>query len=546
MSEPHSHAPSANKKKHKFLAAFLASFLGTGLSRVLGALRDMAIAHRFGAGEVSDAFWIAFTVPSAFRRFVADEGLTGAMIPALKRAEHNAGMSSAEGHGTKPTDECRRLASPLFLGLLVANLLLCVLGVVFAEPLVHAFAEGFAKNPEKFALTVRMTRWLFPFVAMVSVVSYFEGLLNHRGHFFIPKVAPGLVSACIAGFAFWGAGLFEEPAFALVAGVLIGGVVHVLFCVPAVLKYWGWPRLSFGLREPRVRAVGREMLKVAAIGILAQVNILVLRRVASALGDGAVTHYAYATRLVDLAQGMAAVAIGSAILPSLSVAVAKQDWRTLGEDIAMAMRFLGFVLVPAALCLGAFAVPITAVMFRRGGYSAADVAVTASALRALTPFLLAAGWIHIFKRVFFAFERRGPLLIIAACGVGLTWGVGYPAAAHFGVLGLGAALSLSTVLQLIGYFLLLRFTVDPSAVQGVLRAMWPMLKMLVAALPAAGVCWLLAGYYNIERDFRDPLNALLFCGGLLVAALIYMGLALLLGLSEPSRLLSRLRRKRPA
>lgn len=545
-----SHPSAVSPRGRRFLAAVVVSFVGTGLSRVLGAVRDMAIAYRFGAGGLSDAFLVAFTVPSAFRRFVADEGLTGAMIPAFRRAEQDARLAAVK-ESAPPTavgqddavesdpEVCRRLAAPLFFGLLLINLVLCTAGVVFAEPLVHAFAEGFSASPEKFNLTVRLTRWLFPFVAMVSVVSYFEGLLNFRGHFFIPKVAPGLVSAGIAGFAFWGTGLFDPPVLALAAGVLVGGAVHVLFCLPAVVKHWGWPRLSWRLRDPRVVAIGTEMLKVAAIGVLAQVNILVLRRVASMVGDGAVTHYWYAARLVDLAQGMAAVAIGSAILPVLSESVAKKAWATVAEDVAMGMRLIAFVLLPSAACLTTFALPITAAMFRRGDFSAADVAVTANTLRLLTPFLLAAGWIHTLKRVFFAFERRGPLLLLAALGVALTWAIGAPLCTRYGVAGLGAALSLSTVAQLGGYLVLLRVTVDASVFGGVAKAALASVKMLFAALPAAALCWLLAGYYQVEHDFRSPLNALLLVGGLGGAAFLYLLFARLLGISEARRLLTR-------
>jgi putative peptidoglycan lipid II flippase len=169
-------------RRSKIFGASVVSALGTGLSRVLGAARDVTIGHIFGAGRASDAFWMAWTIPSLFRRFVADEGLTGALIPAVARAEQEV-----------DTREARRLANGALLALLVAGAAICVVGILGAPLLVRLIAPGFSDDPEKLALTISLTRWLFPFVVFVSLVSYCEGLLNYRGHFFVPKLAPGIV-----------------------------------------------------------------------------------------------------------------------------------------------------------------------------------------------------------------------------------------------------------------------------------------------------------------------------------------------------------------
>jgi len=208
-------SPVSGTKRNSLLGASVVSALGTGLSRVLGAARDIAIGHVFGAGRVSDAFWMAWTVPSLFRRFVADEGLTGALIPGVA----------------------------------------CVVGILGAPWLVRLIAPGFADEPEKLELTIALTRWLFPFVVFVSLVSYCEGLLNYRGHFFIPKLAPGIVSGSMAASALLLAHRLEEPIFALVVGVLVGALTHLLVCIPPLVKYWGFPVPSLrgmrGARWPR-------------------------------------------------------------------------------------------------------------------------------------------------------------------------------------------------------------------------------------------------------------------------------------------------------
>ena len=332
---------TTDSRQRRFVRAFLASVLGTGLSRVLGAVRDIVVAGHLGAGASSDAFFIAFTVPNVFRRFVADEGLTGALIPALSRAD-----ADADPHASV------RLANTVFAALLLANLVLCVLGVALAEPLVLAFAWSWADDPAQLALATQLTRWMFPFLAMVSVVSFFEGLLNHRGHFFTPKVAPGLVSAGMVGALLVGGNWTEDPAFALAVGVLVGGTLHVLINVPMVIRLWGPVGLAFRFGDPRFRHVARELGKVIAIGVFAQVNLLVLRGLASTLQYGSVTCYWNANRVVDLAQGVIAVAIGSALLPNISQAVADAEWDRFRSDLVGAIRLAAFLLLPAAMVIG--------------------------------------------------------------------------------------------------------------------------------------------------------------------------------------------------
>ncbi|MBW2253260.1 MAG: murein biosynthesis integral membrane protein MurJ [Deltaproteobacteria bacterium] len=504
--------------------------MGTGLSRVLGAVRDVVIANVLGAGASSDAFWIAFTVPNVFRRFVADEGLTGALIPAVAKAEEEEGTSSA-----------RRLANAVLGALLLANVALCVFGFFAADFLVYAFAAKFAEDPEKFRLTAEMTRWMMPFVAFVSLVSLMEGLLNHRGHFFVPKVAPGLVSAGIVASAILLGSRFEEPAWALVVGVLVGGVVHVLVNVPVLWKRWGPIGISFAFRNPRFLAILRELSKVVAIGVFAQVNILVLRQLAALLGDGAITRYWYANRLVDLSQGIIAVAIGSALLPGIAKAVAARDHDALRADLQQALRLAGFLLIPVAVTLLWFAQPITAILFRQGAYTWVDVQWTAWTLQALVPFLLAVAGINIVKKVYFAMDDRNPLLAVGAVGVVVTAGLGLVLIQRWDILGLALALSVSTTLQLVAYVWLLRRRVGTTLGFGALLP--PLGKMVAAALPMGLVLWLAAPLGSWEEGPLHLPNFAVLVGGLVAAGLVYLGLAWFLRIEELHSVLARIRRR---
>lgn len=521
--------PDTSPKRTSFFRAFMVSVMGTGLSRVLGAVRDIVVATLYGAGAGSDAFWIAFTVPNTFRRFVADEGLTGAIVPAIAKAESE-------------NDEGSRLANTLFTGLLIANLVLCVLGFVYTEWLVKAFAYSFTEDPAKFALTVRMTRWMFPFVAMVSMVSFFEGLLNHRGHFFIPKVAPALVSVGIAGAAILLSGQLLDPPMALAYGVLIGGAAHVFIHIPVLRRRWGRLRLGFDFGNPRVRQVGREMSKVLVIGIFAQLNILVLRQLAAMLGDGAITRYWYANRLIDLSQGMIAVAIGSALLPTISRAAAAMDFKQFEKDLVQALRLAGFILIPVATCLVPFALPLTAMLFRHGQYSWEDVQWTAWTLQALTPFLLAVAGINIIKKAYFALDDRNTLLGVGFFGVLLTALIGWALVQQWNVIGLAIALSVSTWLQLIAYLILLHRRVGGELSLRSLST--PYAKVLGASVAPVLLLTVFSRYGSWEAGPSQPENWAVFIVGSLLAVVVFAAGAKLLGLPELEALARRLRKKR--
>jgi putative peptidoglycan lipid II flippase len=518
--------------RSSILGASVVSAFGTGLSRVLGAVRDIAIGHVFGAGRASDAFWMAWTIPSLFRRFVADEGLTGALIPGVAKAEQEI-----------DTGEARRLANGALLALLVAGALICVGGMLGAPWLVRLIAPGFAGDPGKLQLTVTLTRWLFPFVVFVSLVSYCEGLLNFRGHFFVPKVAPGIVSGCIAAAALFLAGGFAEPVFALVVGVLVGGLTHLLVCIPPLVMRWGMPVPSLrGMRGPRFRFFLGEMGKVAAIGIIAQLNVVLLRVLASFLEEGSMTHYWYANRLVDLTQGTIAVAVSSALLPAVARDAAARDWDRFRENFGEAVRLAALVLLPVAFLLVGLARPIVSVLFLHGEFSAVAASRTAATLQLLVPFMVALGGINIVKKAYFALDDRTTLLVVGAIGLGFTGVAGYLLSSRIGVEGLGLALSISGIAQLLAYLAILRVKMGERL--GLASLVVPLLKLLAASLPAAlGAVWV-GGYGDWGKGPADLGNwFFLFAAGLLAAA-TYLAVAWSLGVKEIREVPRRIRKVR--
>ena len=335
-------------QKRTLLQSFMSSSIGTLGSKAFGLLRELVLSGVLGAGVVYDSFIVAWTFPGVIRRFVADEGLTGALMPAVRNAETEALM------------EAKRLASQALGALILVCVLLSIGGVLAAPALVHWMAPSF--TGDQFDLTVSLSQVLFPFVIFVSILSWIETLVNLREHYFWPKIAPAMVSICVVGSA-----MFMRTAdpmdviWAISYATMVGGLLQIVVCLPALKRLWGIIPPSFsGFSSPRFKDLLGEMGKVALIGIAAKINIIVLRYLASSLEEGAMTQYWNATRLVDFAQGIIAVGIASVLLPKIVEAVEQKDGDAFRENFAGASRLAGALLIPFAAFLVFFAEPFVA------------------------------------------------------------------------------------------------------------------------------------------------------------------------------------------
>ena len=197
------------------------------LTRATGLLREMAFAAAFGAGIQADAFNAAFRIGNLFRELFAEGALSNAFVPLYASVEESDGRESAYA-----------LVNAFMGVLLLAVGGVTILTFVAAEPLVWAVASGFAKDPEKFDLSVRLSRVLSPFVATISVASVFMGMLNLRGKFFLPAIMPmffnaSVIAACIIGAK---VDLPFEPIMLVAAAALIGGTAQALVQLPILMR----------------------------------------------------------------------------------------------------------------------------------------------------------------------------------------------------------------------------------------------------------------------------------------------------------------------
>lgn len=341
--------------------------------RFSGLFREVVFAAVFGAGMASDAYNAAFRAAQFFRELVAEGSLSNVFIPIFSRIDEEEGREAAF-----------LLANAFFGGLLVVLGGITLLTFGLAEWWIWIFASGFSADPEKFALSVWLTRILSPFVALMSVSAVFMGMLNVRGRFFLPAVAPAMFNvAIIAGcllsepIALW----MDQPPIVVVAiASLVGGAGQFLIQLPA-LRAEGF-RLRPRLRaHPALRRLVAFLIP-AFIGIMTvQFNLLVESQIASRFGDGPVSHLFYAFRLVQIPVAIISGSVAVAALVQLSSLVARGKKDALAGEISRALTLNSFLVLPAAVGLYVLAEPFIALIFERGAFTPEDTALTAVMLQ---------------------------------------------------------------------------------------------------------------------------------------------------------------------
>jgi putative peptidoglycan lipid II flippase len=367
----------------------------TALSRVLGFARDLLMARLFGTLAQAQAFVVAFRLPNMLRDLVAEGAVTSAAVPVLSWYRTQ-----------RPREEFWHLSQTLACQLAVLLTGLSVAGVLGAEPIVRAIAPGFAQDPEKFALTVRLTRLLFPLILLVGFWAFFMGLLNSLHHFAMPALGPsalnlGMIAACL-----WGVPRVSPGIVAVAFGVLAGGLAQVLIQLPTATRLgfrWRWRWRHPGSQE-MLRLLGPRTLGAAAY----QVNVFIHTALASLgwiVGDGAVAALYYANRLVQLPLALFGTASAQASLPSFSELVARKDLEAFRTTLLAVLRMVAFIELPATAGLLILAQPIIAGLFERGAFDQAATAMTTQALIGYAAGLVAYSLTKVLTSAFYAMQE---------------------------------------------------------------------------------------------------------------------------------------------
>jgi putative peptidoglycan lipid II flippase len=345
---------------------------GTLASRLLGLLRDIVLAACFRREE-TDAFFVAFTIPNALRQILGEGAISGAVIPALSKELDTKGEAEAQSLFAK-------IRAVSLLALLVTSAAGCLL----AFPVTMLFASEARVHPGQFERTAELTRTVFPYLFFAGSTALGAAALNASKKFGIAAFAPALLNVgfliCAIGLPSYFKARGIDPAQAMVAGALLGGVLQVAVQLPALQKAGYLKRPQLDLRDARVTGILKRIAPMFLGTGVYYIDLILSRQFLAGLPQGSQSYFTWASRLVDFPQGIFVMAISTAALPSLSLLAAKEDKSELRSTFAYGMRLSLFVAIPCSVVLIALGEELVTLLFAHGAFGRQDAAETARSL----------------------------------------------------------------------------------------------------------------------------------------------------------------------
>ena len=378
-------------------------------SRVLGLVRDAVQGYFFGTGLENDAFVVATRIPTLLRDLFAEGAMSAAFVPTVSRYLKQQGKAAAW-----------RLGSQVVNGLLLVTGVLVVLGIVFAQPLVARYAEGYAAYPGKLELTISLTRINMPFLLLVAVAAAYMGMLNALRRFFVPAMSPALFNVIFIGCTVILVPIFRRleinPVMALSAGMLLGGVGQIVAQWPLLRREGYRHEWVLNFRDPSLREVlilmGPGMLGVAA----AQINLFVNTSLATSQA-AAVSALQYAFRLMYMPIGIFGVSVATAAIPDLARHAADEAHHEMRTTLSWGLRLMLMLSVPATVGLMVLAPSVVELLYQRGNFNATSTLLTAQALLFYAPGIIGYSIVKIAAPSFYSLKDAKTPVIVGVISV---------------------------------------------------------------------------------------------------------------------------------
>lgn len=475
--------------------------LGTLLSRLLGFLRDVVLARMLGTGPAADAFFVAFRIPNVLRDMFGEGAANSAVVPVL-----------AEYKDKHPREEFWKFVNVVFAWGMIILSGITLAGEIFSPLLVRVMAPGFIADPAKLALAIKLNRIIFPYLIFIGLTSYtMAGLHTFR------KFLPSAFSPCLFNIALIVTALIvsrtmQEPVIGLAVGVLIGGVLQLLFqqiFLQRIGMSLRWPR---DLQHPGVRQIGRLIFPRMLGGVVYQLSLFIDTLCASLstiVGPGGVSAVYYANRLIQFPMGLFSVALASAVLPSFSGMVTNKDYAALKRTLVFSIENILFIMGWMTVALMVFAEPMIRILFQRGAFDARSTHTTVQALVFFAIGLFGFGAVKILVAAYHSLQdTKTPAKIAFYClllNAALNILLMFP----LKIGGIALASSIAGTLNFTMLYHRLQKHLGPMGDDIILFVM----KVGIASVVSALVGWLSWEYMDLRPEYMK-LFALLVLNGL--------------------------------
>lgn len=369
----------------------------TFFSRIFGLVREQVMAAYFGASGMTDAFLVAFRIPNLLRDLFAEGAFSAAFVPTFIEANQES------------FEKSRELMWSLFWLLFFITGTVCLGIFIFAPELITIFAPSFTKDPEKFEITVNLTRIMAPFLTFVSLAALFMGVLNSLKVFFVPAFAPTWFNIVSILSQIGLSGLLYKngyhPIYSLGIGAMLGGLAQAAVQVPKLMQFGYkpmWPKKFWTDRSKKiVKLIGPGLIGFAA----AQINILITTILATPI-VGAVSWLSYSFRLFQLPVGILSVSIGNSNMVHFSEAWKKKDEAGAKAHLQQSYYLSFLSVMPALVMLYCLSEEMINLIFERGKFTHESTLMTAEALRMYALGLPFYGLYKLLVPTFYALDRQ--------------------------------------------------------------------------------------------------------------------------------------------
>src|SRR5881394_3510436 len=499
-------------------------------SRVLGLAREQIFAALFGGGRVMDAFTIAFRIPNLLRDLFAEGALSTAFVTVFSRTA-----------ALQDTAAAWRLADKVATLTAVSLSAITVTGIATAPWLVAALAPGF--DPGKAALTVTLTRIMYPFILLVSLAALVMGMLNARNVFGMPAMASSFfnLGSIIGGVALcywlepqadWRHPHFgERGLMGLAIATLIGGLLQLVVQLPSLGRVGFRFRPDFKWRDPGVRTILAIMGPATIAASAVQINVAVNSGFASKLGDGAITWLNVAFRLMQLPLGIFGVAVATVALPLVSRSAALGNKEEFRGALSHAMRLVMLLTIPSAIGLMILAEPIIGLIYQHGRFTSASTIQTAGALRFYAIGLVGYSAVKVLAPAFYALDKRNLPMVVSLFSIGLNVALNwfFTFRLELGHRGLALSTSLVALTNFLILYIMMRQYLGRLETGMMLRTL---AKLFLAGALLAGICFLAQYFHFVSAEWNLWRKALGLTITIVAGAAVFFGTAYLLHVAE--------------
>lgn len=500
----------------------------TMLSRILGFIRDILIARYFGTSAAAEAFVVSFKLPNLFRDLLGEGAMNSAIVPVLAEVEKKHGQA-----------RMKVLAGSLICVFIVLLIIISVIGVCLAPWMVRLLAPGFVNGSEAYELTVKLTRILFPFVALIGFAALLMGILNAQKIFAPSAAGPALLNISMI-FAL----CFVVPSRGiqyLAYFILLGGAAQILIQIPYVLKAGV---ISFQkIIDPALHKIFKLLIPRIWGTAIYQTSVFVdtiLASFVSIVGAGGQSALYFSSRLFQLPLSVFGVAIAQAALPTLAAHHADENETEFTRSLNFAVKIVFYLVFPAAVGLAVFSHPIIRILLKRGEFGDYSAGITSSALFFYALGLPACGLIKILVSAFYALhDTRTP---VKTASVSLIVNVGCNLALmHWlKIGGLALATSFAATFNAVLLYRALSKRLKTLDFRDLLPSFW---NAVISCMAMAAAAVLILKTFLNDQD-AHPLHSvpvLLISIG--VCAAVYAVTVLLLGKEDVRNVLKRFRKR---